>query len=495
MKFQDKCLFPLDGTRITFDDVFLTIQEKWMIDSRRTVDLSVKIKDFQMKLPIFWANMSTIMDDKTAKYLALMWWVGILHQNVTIEEQVKWVDKVKRFATPIIENPYCTTPDQTANEVIRIFEKHKIGAVVVVDSLERKKVLWIITKRDTNAKDSDDDLVNKLMTPIEKLKFVKSQNINNIMIDITSISLKKAKVEQIPILDNNGILQGLFTKKWLDYYQAFTNAARDKNNKLVVWAAIWQNRNPLERAKKLIEAGADVIVLDTAHAWRNSFLQILKDVKKEFPNIVLIAGNVDNPRAALDLAKAWANIIKVWIWPGWACKTRTQTGYGYPQLSAVWEVREWLDKNGFDDIMIIWDGGIDKSGNLAKVIAAGANFGMIGSLFAWTDITPGEIREINGKLYKDYRWMASNKEACIANRLSWRNEKENYGPIFDEWANDIIPYKGDGSFLKVLRKLHGWLASSLSYSNAKNLEDFYNKTRFGLQTRNGFMEWIPHAFK
>lgn len=493
MKFQDKCLFPLDWTRITFDDISLAIPSRGEIASRRDVDLSVQFKHLKLNLPIIWANMSTVIDHNSAKYLALMWWIGILHQNTTIEDQVNQVNKVKRFGTPIIENPYFVTQKAIVSDVIEIFETNKIWAVIVVDNDDNKKVVWIITKRDILARDSDSQNVSGLMTNIENLKYISAENIN-IDIKLNSDVLTKSRVEQLPIINSQWKLIWLFTRKWMEFYRDFKNSARDNKFRLVVGAAIWQNRNPLERASALINAWIDLLVIDTAHGWTTNFIDVIKEVRNAFPNILIAAWNIDNGRAALELAKAWVDIVKVWIWPGWACKTREQTWFGTPQLSAIWDVKQVLEENWFSHVWIIWDWGLSKPGNLAKAIAAGAHFGMIWSVLAWTDIAPWNLREINGRYYKDFRWMASSFEADIANRLSGKNYNDTYGPIFDEWANDIIAYKWDGSFIKTLRLFHGWLASSLSYCNSSNLKEFYEKSRFQLQTMNGYMEWKPLTF-
>lgn len=493
MKFQEKCLFPINWTKITFDDVCLAITQQWTISSRRNVDLSVEIKNMKLKLPFMWANMSTVLDHTTAKYLSLMWWIWILHQNTSIEDQVNQVNKVKRFWTPIVENPYILTPSATAREVMEIFEINTIWAIVIVDSPESKIVKWIITKRDLLARDFDEQKVSDLMTPIEELKYISSETLN---IDINeNISLlKKARVEQLPILNWSGKLTWLFTRKWVEFYKNFSNSSRDQKWRLLVGAAVWQNRNPLLRAQALIDAWIDLLVIDTAHAWNQTFIKVIKEIRSNFPQVLIAAWNVDNSKAAYDLIMAWADIIKIWIGPGWACKTREQTWFGTPQLSAVWEIREMIDEKWLSHIKLIADGGINKPWNLAKALAAGASFGMSGSILAWTDLAPWEVREINWRLYKDYRGMASSFEADIANKLSWKENDNQYWPIFDEWANDIVPYKWDGSFIKTLRLLHGGLASAFSYANANNIDEFYQNSRLQLQTINWHMEWRPWAF-
>lgn len=493
MRFQDKCLFPLDWTRITFDDVSFAIPARWEISSRRDVDLSVQFKNLKLNLPIIWANMSTVVDHNSAKYLSLMWWIWILHQNTTIEEQVNQVNKVKRFGTPIIENPYFVTENAKVYHVIEIFETNNIWAVIVVNNETDKIVKWIVTKRDILARESNDQNVVELMTDRTSLKFILSEDIHIDIIQNWDV-LTKSRVEQLPIINKDWKLIWLFTRKWMEFYKDFKNSARDNKFRLVVGAAIWQNRNPLERATALINAWIDLLVIDTAHGWTTNFLNVIREVRSAFPDILIAAWNIDNWKAALEMARAWADILKVWIWPGWACKTREQTWFGTPQLSAIWNVKEALEESWLSHIWIIWDWGLSKPWNLAKALAAGADFGMIWSVLAWTDIAPWNLREINWRYYKDFRWMASSFEADIANRLSWKNYNDTYGPIFDEWANDIIAYKWDGSFIKTLRLFHGWLASSLSYCNSSNLREFYEKSRFQLQTMNGYMEWKPLTF-
>ncbi len=494
MKFQKKCLFPINWQKITFDDVSFVIPEISKIKSRRDIDLSVYIKNLKLNLPIMWANMSTVMDFNSARYLSLMGGIWIIHQNMSIENQIEQIIKVKRYGTPIVNDPYCLDMNSTISDVINSFEEKSIWAVIIVDDIKNKKVKWIITKRDVKAMNSINQNVCELMTKFDNMKYIKSENIN---IDIKKYEkeLMISRVEQLPIINPKWKIIWLFTSKWLDFYNKFENSARDHDKKLVVWAAVWQNRDPLYRSSKLIEAWIDLLIIDTAHWWTQNFLKVIKEIRYSFPDMLIWAWNIDNPNAAIDLIKAWVDILKVWIWPGWACKTRVQTWFGTPQISAIWQIKEIISSTKkYNNIKIIWDWWINKSWNMAKAIAAWADFVMIWSLFAGTDIAPWKLRDINWKLYKDFRWMASEKEANIANKLSGRVYEDNYWPIFDEWANDIIPYKWDWSFIKNIRLLHWWLASSLSYANAKNLKEFYDKSRFQLQTMNWAYEWTPWAF-
>ncbi len=490
MKREDKFDFPDDWLKLTFDDVFLLINQKSFLKTRRNIDLSIQIKNLKLNLPILWANMSTVMDWNFAKYLALMWWMWVLHQNCEIQEQVDEVQKVKKYASPIISNPIVISENTTVKEIKEIFNEHAIGAVLIT---ENNILKWIISKRDIASADWDYELAKDLMTNFENLHHIKSNNLN---IDISQweYNLKKSKVEQLPIINDKQELIWLFTRKWLDFYKTFPNASRDSNSNLVVAAAVWVNREPIKRASKLLEAGIDMLVLDTAHWYNARFLETLKELRNAFPDVLLAAWNIDNPDAAIEFAKAWADILKVWIWPWWACKTRVQTWFGKPQLSAIWDIRQALDANWYFDIKIIADWWIKQAWNLAKAISVWASFAMMWSIFAWTDKAVWQIRNIDGKLYKDYRWMASFKESLKANALTWI-ENDKYWPIFDEWADDIIPYKGDWSFFNIMREFHGSLASSFSYANANSIDDFYKKTRLGKQTISWNLEWSPWKFK
>ncbi|MBS8121649.1 IMP dehydrogenase [Candidatus Vampirococcus lugosii] len=488
-KREDKFNFPDDGTKLTFDDVFLLINEKSTIHSRRNIDLSVKIKNLKLNLPILGANMSTVMDGNFAKYLALMGGIGVIHQNYEIQEQIYQINKVKKYASPIISDPISISSDTIVKDIKNIFEEYSIGALIVSDNNNLK---GIITKRDINSADSDNDCASDLMTKFDDLFYIESNDLN-IDLEIGEKKLKKSKVEQLAILNSEKKLIGLFTKKGLDFYKTFPNSARDNFGRLVVAAALGINRDPIDRTSLLVSQGVDMIVFDTAHGYNDRFIKVLRKIRNNFPNILLTAGNIDNPKAAIEFAKEGADILKVGIGPGGACKTRIQTGFGKPQLSAIWEIRQALDKKGFNNVKIIADGGIKEAGNLAKAIAVGADFGMMGSIFAGTDKAVGQLRNIDGKLYKDYRGMASFKESLKANKLSGF-QSNNYGPIFDEGADDIVPYKGDGSFFEIIRKFHGALASSLSYANSNNLKEFYEKTIFGKQTINGNIEGTPWKF-
>lgn len=491
MDIKKKFEFDLWWYELTFDDVFLKINQKTDVKSRRNVDLSTTVKWLKLNIPIIWANMSTVMDWNFAKYLSLMWWIWILHQNCSIEEQIIEVNKVKRYWTPIILNPMIISPDNKISDVNNIFNEHNIWALIVVDW--NKKVLWIITKRDLHAVDDYNEKVSDYMTNFSQLKYLKT---DNLQIDIAYAEkfLKKSKVEQIPIINNWWKLLWLYTRKWFEYYNKFPNASRDEMQRLVVWAAVWLNRDPIERARQLISSWIDLLVLDTAHWWNNNFLKTLKDLRYNFPDIIIAAWNIDNPNAAIDFVKAWADILKVWIWPWWACKTRVQTWYWKPQLSAIWDIKKVLIENWYDNIKIIADWWIKQPWNLAKAIAAWANYWMMWSVFAWTDFAVWQLRNIDWRLYKDYRWMASFRESIKANRLTWVINND-YWPIFDEWADDIIPYKWDWSFFEIIRKFHWALASSLSYANSKNLDEFFDRTIFWKQTINWNIEWTPWNFK
>lgn len=494
MKASKKCLFKIQkGTKLTFDDVFLSIWECWSIKSRKNVDLSVEIKNLKLNLPLMMANMSSVSHYLSCRYMALMWWIWFIHQNMNLEDQIDQIEKVKRYWSPIVYEPKILDIKSTLNDCIQIFNKHSIWAIIIVDNVNSKIVKWIITKRDIYASKSIDEKSIDYMTKLENLKYISSET-SNININNSQEILKKSRFEQLPIINKKWVLIWLFTKKGLEFFKNFKNASRDKHWNLVVWVCVWMNRNPVYNVEYLIKAWADIICVDTAHAWSKHFLEIVKQIRNEYKNILIIAWNTDNPKWAYDLIKAWADIIKIWVWPWWACTTRIKTWVWTPQISAILEIKEMLYEKKLNNIKLIWDWWIRNWWNLAKVLVAGANYWMIWSILAWTDLAPWELREINWKFYKDFRWMWSFAEAKISNTLSWKNFEDDYWPIFDEWANDIIPYKWENSFINTIRNLYWWIASSLSYNNSKNLEEFYQKSRFSLQTLNWFMEWTPHAF-
>ncbi len=462
---------------LTFDDVLL-IPQRSEIDSRKDIDLSSKIyPGIVLNLPIISASMDTITESDMAIAMARNGGLGIIHRFCNIEYQVEQVLKVKRAESYLIENPICVDPDLTLREIKEKSEEYNFQTFLVVD--KDKKLLGLISKRDYVLENDDNKKAKEIMTPFEKL-IVSYEKID---FEKAKEIFKKFKIEKIPIIDKSRKVLGLITFK--DLRNSLNKkASRDKKGRLLVGAAIGIRGDYMERAEELIKAEVDILCIDVAHGHLEKCLRAVSEVKKKFPEIPLIAGNIATEEGARDLKKSGADIIKIGIGPGSACTTRIVAGSGVPQLSAIVSA-----KKGAGETPIIADGGCKNSGDIVKALAAGANAVMLGSLLAGTDEAPGKIFTLNGKRVKAFRGMASS--TAFEAKISKTREEALYTPASEGVEYGFIEYKG--SVNEILINLAKGMRSGFSYSGAKNLSELWLKAQFIKITESGKRESYPHS--
>lgn len=450
----------ISGKFLTFDDVLL-LPKKSPINSRAEIDLTSDLGKFKLNLPIISSPMDTVTESKMAIAMAKSGGLGIIHRFCSIEEQVEEVKKVKRAQNWIIENPITISPTTTVREILDLASFYGFNTFPVID--EQKKLLGLVCKRDYIFQEKNKKAY-EIMTPYEKLilskKILKIKEAVNLF--------KKFRIEKIPIVDNERKLIGLITAKDVGSVTD-PKVLKDKKGKLLVGAALGIKGDFLERAKELVKAGCDILVIDVAHGHLVKTLKAVKKIKNNFPNIPLIAGNVATPEGAKDLISSGADIVKVGIGPGSICSTRIVSGVGVPQLSAILWIREKI-KNAY----IIADGGCKNSGDIVKALAAGANAVMLGSLLAGTKEAPGKVVFLNGKRVKLFRGMSS--VLAYENKLEKTREDKNYLPISEGLDIGYVPYKGGVSL--ILEDLEKGIRSGFSYCGARNIKELWKNAEF-----------------
>lgn len=463
---------------LTFDDVLL-VPVKSPVRSRSEVDVStVLVKGVRLNIPIVSANMDTVTESAMAIAMARLGGIGIIHRFMEIERQVAEVKRVKRAEAFVIERPYTISPNTTVAEVKQLMRETGVSGFLVVD--DQNRLLGIVSRRDVRFVEREDRPVSEVMTPQAKLVVGSPRTTLEEAIRI----LNQHKLEKLPLVDENWVLRGLITAKDVERVVNPSSAAKDSKGRLLVGAAIGVRGDFLERASRLIEADVDVLVLDVAHGHSEMAIEAIRRVKREFPAVPLIAGNVATPEGTQDLIQAGADAVKVGIGPGAACTTRMVTGAGVPQLTAIMWCAEAASKMG---VPIIADGGIRHPGDITKALAAGASAVMIGSLLAGTDESPGYPVVRDGVKYKVYRGMAS-LGANMKRRMLDRDEldEESVAQIVPEGVESYVPYRGKVE--EVINQLVGGLKSGMSYCGARNIEELRRNARFIRITEAGAAE-------
>lgn len=457
---------------LTFKDVLL-IPKRSRLVSRSQVDISTKLyENFVLKLPIISAAMDTVTESEMAIALARLGGLGIIHRFCSIEDQIQEVKKVKMVENYFIENPICISPETTLKEVKEKIKKFNFHTFLVVD--DKKRLLGLISKRDYFLENDDNKKVKYLMTPFDKLIV----SYNKITFNQAKDIFKKHKIEKIPIIDRNRKVLGLITLK--DFtFSLNKKAVRDKKGRLAVGAAIGIRGDYLERAEELVKAGVDILCIDVAHGHLEKCLKVVKEIKRKFPDIPLIAGNVATREGAFDLRQAGADIIKVGIGSGSVCTTRVVTGVGVPQLTAIMLAREGAGK-----LPIIADGGCRDAGDIVKALAAGANAVMLGSLLAGTDEAPGKIIRIGYKKFKLFRGMSSSE--AFNRKQKYLNYKVKFEPTSEGLDYGFIEYKG--AVEEVILDLEKAIRSGFSYCGALNLKELWKNAEFIKVSSQGIKE-------
>ncbi len=464
---------------LTFDDVLLVPNYSEVLPTQ--VDVRTRLtKRITLNIPIMSAAMDTVTEAELAIAIAREGGIGIIHKNMSIEEQAEEVDRVKRSESGMIVKPVTVRPDQTISEAENLMRKYKISGLPVVD--ERGKLLGIITNRDIRFVRDFSKKIEEVMT---------RENLITVPVGTTLEEAKeilhKYKIEKLPVVDENGYLKGLITIKDIEKREKYPNACKDELGRLRVGAAVGVGPEAVRRAEALIEAGVDVIVIDTAHGHSKGVLETVEKLKGLFPDMDIIAGNVATPEATEALIKAGADAVKVGIGPGSICTTRIVAGVGVPQLTAVAECSKVADKY---DVSIIADGGIKFSGDIAKAIGAGARVVMIGSLFAGTKEAPGEVILYQGRSYKVYRGMGSLGAMKKGSKDRYFQSEVEEKKLVPEGIEGMVPYRGP--LADTIHQLVGGLRAGMGYCGAANIEEMRRKARFVKITSAGLKESHVH---
>lgn len=463
---------------LTFDDVLL-IPRRSPVRSRRDVDTSsVLVDGIRLHIPILSANMDTVTESEMAITMARLGGLGVIHRFMSIERQAAEVARVKRAENLVVENPYTISPDTTVAEARQLMAEWDSGGLLVSDA--EGHLLGILTTRDVLFEDDETKPVREVMTPRERLVTAPPGT----TLEEARRILHRARVEKLPLVTDDNRIVGLITAKDIVKREQYPHATKDEKGRLRVGAAIGVKPGELERAAALLEAGADVLVLDIAHGHSDNAIDMLRRLRREFGDEVkIIAGNVATAQGVYDLAEAGANAVKVGVGPGSICITRIVTGFGVPQLSAIMECAQAAREV---NVPIIADGGIRTSGDLTKALAAGAQTVMIGGLFAGTRESPGFIVQRNGRRYKLVRGMAS----LTANMSRQDNAEFDPEQIVPEGVEAMVPYRG--SVVEIVNQLVGGLRSGMSYAGAYTIPELQANAEFIPITLAGLQESKPH---
>jgi IMP dehydrogenase len=466
---------------LTFDDVLLVPAHSDILP--KDVDLSTRLtRGIALKIPLISAAMDTVTEARLAIALALEGGIGIVHKNMTIEQQAREVLNVKKYESGVIHDPITVSPDTSIGEVIQLTRANSISGVPVTD---KGKLVGIVTSRDLRFETRYDAPVSVAMTPREKLVTVQEGASRQ---EVTAL-LHKHRIEKVLVVNGDFELRGLITVKDIQKAQDFPNASRDDRERLRVGAAVGVGEGTDERVAALAQAGVDVIVVDTAHGHSQGVLDRVRWVKSNFPDVQVVGGNIATGAAAVALAEAGADAVKVGIGPGSICTTRIVAGVGVPQVTAVDNVAQALKDT---DIPLIADGGLRYSGDLAKIFAAGAHSVMLGGLFAGTDEAPGEVELYQGRSYKSYRGMGSLGAMASKQGSSDRYFQEDTAAekLVPEGIEGRVPYKG--SVLNIIHQLIGGVRSSMGYVGCRTLEEMRTKAEFVRVTGAGMRESHVH---
>ena len=462
---------------LTFDDVLLIPAESDVTPNM--IDISTNLtKKIKLNTPIMTAAMDTVTEANMAIAIAREGGIGIIHKNMSIEKQADEVDKVKRSENGVIVNPFSLTEEHTVKDADDLMGKYHISGVPIVN--KSGKLVGIITNRDMRFLDDFSAKIGDVMTKESLI----TAPVGTTLTDAQKI-LKQHKIEKLPIVDEAGNLKGLITIKDIEKSVQFPNSARDEKGRLLCGAAIGVTANVLERAKALIDAQVDVLVLDSAHRHSHNIMECLRKVKEAFPDTPVIAGNIATAEAAEALIKAGADCLKVGIGPGSICTTRVVAGIGVPQITAVYDVACVAQKYG---IPVIADGGIKYSGDIVKALAAGANVIMVGSLLAGCDEAPGETEIYQGRSFKVYRGMGSLGAMACGSKD--RYFQEGAKKLVPEGVEGRVPYKG--SVADSIFQLVGGIRSGMGYCGCKTIPELHDKAKFVRITGAGLKESHPH---
>jgi IMP dehydrogenase len=465
---------------LTFDDVLLVPAKSSILP--KDADLTTQLtKQISLQIPLLSAAMDTVTEGRMAICLAQEGGLSIIHKNMSPQLQARNVQKVKKFESGVINDPVTVSPNTSIGEVLELTKKHRISGVPVVDGVE---LVGIVTSRDLRFETRFDEPVSKAMTKKDKLVTVKEGARKS---EVQAL-LHEHRIEKVLVVDDAFNLKGLVTVKDIQKSTDFPNACKDENGRLRVGAAVGVGSDTADRAEALVQAGVDVIVVDTAHGHSEGVLSTVTHLKETYPELQIIGGNIATAEAALDLVSAGADAVKVGIGPGSICTTRMVAGVGVPQITAINDVAKALKSKG---VPLIADGGLRFSGDLAKAIAAGANSVMVGSLLAGTDESPGEIELYQGRSYKSYRGMGSIGAMELGSKDRYFQADESEAQkLVPEGIEGRVPYKGPA--VNIIHQLMGGLRASMGYTGNASLEEMRSNSQFVKITNAGITESHVH---
>ena len=462
---------------LTFDDVLLLPAKSEVLP--RQVNVGTKLAEgIELNIPLISAGMDTVTESKLAIAIARQGGIGIIHKNMKVEEQAEEVDRVKRSESGVITNPFYLTPQHKVHDAEELMAKYRISGVPIVD--ENRKLVGIITNRDLR-------FVRDYAMPIQEVMTTEpliTAPVGTTLEQAEEI-LQKHKIEKLPLVDENGILKGLITIKDIEKATQFPDAAKDKQGRLLVGAAVGVSKDMERRVQALIDAEVDLIVVDTAHGHSKGVLDAIHTLRRKHPDLIIVAGNVATGEATRDLIEAGANIVKVGIGPGSICTTRVVAGIGVPQITAIYDCATVARQYG---VPIIADGGIRYSGDIVKALAAGADAVMLGSLFAGTEESPGESEIYQGRRFKVYRGMGSI--GAMQQGSKDRYFQEDAQKLVPEGIEGRVPYKGP--LADTVYQLIGGIRAGMGYCGAATLKELKENSRFIRITNASLRESHPH---
>lgn len=465
---------------LTFDDVLLIPAESDVLP--KEVDLSVELSDrIKLKIPVISAGMDTVTESKMAIAMARQGGLGVVHKNMNIEDQADEVQKVKRSENGVISNPFYLTPEEKVYEAEALMGKYRISGVPIVDNKEDRNLVGILTNRDLRFIEDFSIRISDVMTKKDLITAPVGTTL-----DEAEKILQKHKIEKLPLTEN-GKLEGLITIKDIEKVHEYPNAAKDAQGRLLCAAAIGISKDTDIRAEKLVEAGVDALVIDTAHGHSQGVIDQVKHIKAKYPEVTVIAGNVATGEATKALFEAGADVVKVGIGPGSICTTRIVAGVGVPQITAVYDCATEARKHGK---AIIADGGIKYSGDVVKALAAGGHAVMLGSLLAGTEESPGETEIFQGRQYKTYRGMGSLGAMESGSNDRYFQEDKTPKKYVPEGIEGRIAYKG--LLQDNIYQLMGGVRSGMGYTGSHNLKELREEAMFTRMGPAGLAESHPH---
>ncbi|KON90681.1 IMP dehydrogenase [Rossellomorea marisflavi] len=464
---------------LTFDDVLLTPARSEVLP--KDVNISVALTDtVKLNVPIISAGMDTVTEAEMAIAMARQGGLGVIHKNMSIEQQAEQVDKVKRSESGVITDPFFLTPDNQVFAAEHLMGKYRISGVPIVNNAEEQKLVGILTNRDLRFIQDYSILISDVMTKEDLV----TAPVGTTLEEAEKI-LQQHKIEKLPLIDGEGTLKGLITIKDIEKVIEFPNSAKDQQGRLLVGAAVGISKDTMVRVEHLVKAAVDIIVIDTAHGHSAGVLSIVSDIRNAYPTLNIVAGNVATAEGTRDLIEAGADVVKVGIGPGSICTTRVVAGVGVPQITAIYDCATEARKHGK---AIIADGGIKYSGDVVKALASGGHAVMLGSLLAGTTESPGETEIFQGRRFKVYRGMGSvsSMEKGSKDRY-FQEEAKKFVP---EGIEGRLPYKGP--LADTLYQLIGGLRSGMGYCGTKDLHDLREHAQFTRMTGAGLRESHPH---